>query len=104
MSGEAPLLAHVGNLDQVTGGCGAAGGVGDILDHMTDTQLYFAVGLPCLTVIASLVVSLLGISGVRETSKEIREDIREIRTDIKIIVQKLGAMDLEIGKLMDRKS
>ncbi len=71
---------------------------------MTDTQLCFAIGLPCLTLIASLVVSLLGISGVRESAKEIREDIREIRGELRTIVGKLGAIDLEIAKLMDKKS
>jgi len=62
---------------------------------MTDTQLYFAIGLPCLTIIASLILSLFQMSGVRE-------DIREIRADIKSIVSKLGAMDVEIAKLMDK--
>jgi hypothetical protein len=52
---------------------------------MSNTQLYFAIGLPCLTVIASLVISLFQISGTRE-------DIREIRTDVKNIVAKLGTM------------
>ncbi len=52
---------------------------------MTNQQLYFAIGLPCLTVIASLIISLFQISGVRE-------DVREIRADLKSIN----------GKLMDR--
>jgi hypothetical protein len=62
---------------------------------MTDTQLYLAIGLPCLTVMASLVISLFQISGMRE-------DIREIRADLKSIVAKLGVMDVELGKLMDK--
>ena len=62
---------------------------------MSDTQLYLAIGLPCLTIIASLIISLFQMSGVRE-------DIREIRADVKMIMGKLGAMDVEIGKLMDK--
>jgi hypothetical protein len=62
---------------------------------VTNQQLYFAIGLPCLTVIASLIISLFQISGVRE-------DIREIRGDLKSINGKLGEMDVEIGKLMDK--
>ncbi len=64
---------------------------------MTDTQLYFAVGLPCLTVIASLVLSMFTLSGVRE-------DIREIRAHLRTIVEKLGSMDVEIARFMDKKT
>jgi hypothetical protein len=45
---------------------------------MTNQQLYLAVGLPCLTIIVSLIVSLVQLSGIRE-------DIREIRGDIKLL-------------------
>lgn len=45
---------------------------------MTDLQLYLAIGLPTLAVLASLIVSLFQISGTRE-------DIREIRADIKLL-------------------
>jgi len=62
---------------------------------MTDTQLHLAIGLPCLTVMASLVISLFQISGMRE-------GVREIRADLKSIVAKLGVMDVELGKLMDK--
>jgi hypothetical protein len=49
---------------------------------MTDVQLYLAIGLPMLTVIASLVISLVQISGIRD-------DVREIRGDIKILTGKV---------------
>jgi hypothetical protein len=62
---------------------------------VSNEQLYFAIGLPCLTVIASMVINLVLMSGLRE-------DIREIRGDIKSVNGKLGAMDVELGKLMDR--
>lgn len=49
---------------------------------MSNAQLYLAVGLPCLTIIVSLIVSLVQLSGIRE-------DIREIRSDIKMLTGKL---------------
>jgi hypothetical protein len=49
---------------------------------MTNTQLYFAIGLPCFTIVASLIVSMVQISGIRE-------DIRDIRSDIKILTGKV---------------
>ena len=62
---------------------------------MNNQQLYFAIGLPYTTVIASLVTSLFTLSGVRD-------DIREIRGDLKSMNGNLGSMDVEIGKLMDK--
>ena len=78
---------------------------------MTDTQLYFAIGLPCLTVMASLVLSMFTISGVRDEIRTLCSELRtemtamraDLTSDIKNIVGKLGAMDVEIAKLMDRK-
>jgi hypothetical protein len=52
---------------------------------MNNNQLYFAIGLPCITVLASLVVSLFQISAIRE-------DIREIRSDIKLLTGKVYEM------------
>lgn len=46
----------------------------------TNAQLYFAAGLPCFTIIASLIVDILAVSG-----------IREIRSDLKNIVGSLHA-------------
>jgi hypothetical protein len=62
---------------------------------MTNTQLYLAIGLPTLAVLASLTVSLLQISGIRE-------DIREIRADIKVIVSKLADLDNRISVMEKR--
>jgi hypothetical protein len=45
---------------------------------MTNLQLYIAVGLPVIAVLASMTVSLFQIAGVRE-------DIREMRSDIKLL-------------------
>jgi hypothetical protein len=49
---------------------------------MTNTQLYFAIGLPCFTIVTSLIVSMVQISGIRE-------DIREIRSDLKLLTGKV---------------
>jgi len=53
-----------------------------ILAPVTNLQLYIAIGLPVVAVLASMVVSLFQISGIRE-------DIREIRSDMKIITGKV---------------
>jgi hypothetical protein len=57
---------------------------------MTNQQLYFAIGLPCLTVVASLVISMFQISGIRE-------DIREMRGDIKLMTGKLAEIDTDVS-------
>jgi hypothetical protein len=49
---------------------------------MSTLQLYIAVGLPTIAVVASLIVSLVQISAIRE-------DIREIRSDIKLLTGKV---------------
>ena len=81
---------------------------------MTDLQLYIAIGLPTVAVLASLTVSLIQISAIREDIREIRaetraqlataredtraqiaairEDIHEIRADIKLLTGKVYEM------------
>ena len=49
---------------------------------MTNLQLYLAVGLPTIAVLASMVVSLVQISGLRD-------DIREIRRSIDLLTGKV---------------
>ena len=60
---------------------------------MTNTQLYFAIGLPCFTIVTSLILSLVQISNVREDVRELRRevgaDIREILSDIKLLTGKV---------------
>lgn len=69
---------------------------------MTNTQLYFAIALPCFTIIVSLLVSVVQWWGVKESIKEIREDIREIRADIKMIVSKIAEMDTRLTVMEER--
>lgn len=42
---------------------------------MADTQLYIAIVLPTLTILASLVVSLIQISGIRADIRQIRDEL-----------------------------
>ena len=48
---------------------------------MTNVQLYLAIGLPILAVLASLVVSLVQISGIKEDIRELRGEMRGLRKD-----------------------
>jgi hypothetical protein len=50
---------------------------------ITNAQLCVAVGLPTVAVLASLLVSLVHVSGIRK-------DIREIRNDLEIITGKVA--------------
>ena len=63
---------------------------------MTDAQLYIAIGLPMIAVLASLTISLVQISGIREEMRAnmqaIREDMCEIRSDIKLLTGKVYQM------------
>jgi hypothetical protein len=62
---------------------------------MNNQQLYLAIGLPCLTVVASLVISLFQISGVRE-------DVRELRSDMKLLTGKLSELDTFIRVIEEK--
>lgn len=53
---------------------------------MTNVQLYLAIGLPTIAVLASMVVSLVQISGIREDMRELR---REINTKIDLLTGKV---------------
>jgi hypothetical protein len=57
-------------------------GANEMANGMTNTQLYLAIGLPMLLLIASMVNNWITISGIRE-------DIREIRSDIKLLTGKI---------------
>ncbi len=62
---------------------------------MTDTQLSFAVGLPCLTVIASLVTNLLMMSNVRKDIREIRNDMKSLSASFALMAVKVAHSDGE---------
>jgi hypothetical protein len=52
---------------------------------MTNTQIYLAIGLPCLTILVSLTVNLI-------TLFDIKQDIREIRSNINLLTGKVYEM------------
>jgi len=56
---------------------------------MTNTQLYFAIGLPMLLLMGSMASTCIAVSGIRESVREIREDIHEIRSDVKLLTGKV---------------
>ena len=62
---------------------------------VNNLQLYIAIGLPTVAVLASLTVSLVQISGIRE-------DIREIRNDIKLLTGKVAEIDTRLSLIEER--
>ena len=74
---------------------------------MNNVQLYLSIGLPTFAVLASLIVSLVQISGIRSEMAnlrsdmmafraevradlaDVRADMREIRSDIKLLTGKV---------------
>jgi cell division protein FtsL len=69
---------------------------------MTNSQLYFAIGVPCFTILAALIVNILTVLGVRGDIREIRADIREIRTDMSALRSEMHTkMDLLLAKFYE---
>lgn len=62
---------------------------------MTNAQLYFAIGLPCITVMTALVVSLVQISAIRD-------DIRSLVAKMDLLTGKIGEMDTRLAVLEER--
>jgi hypothetical protein len=62
---------------------------------MNNLQLYIAIGLPTIAVLASLVVSLFQISAVRE-------DVREVRMDVKLLTGKVADVDNRLSRIEDK--
>jgi len=62
---------------------------------MSDLQLYIAIGLPTVAVLASMTVSLIQISAIRE-------DIREIRNRLEVITSKLADLDTRVSLIEER--
>jgi hypothetical protein len=59
---------------------------------MTNDQLYFAIGLPIFAIVASLILNIVQVAGIRRELDAIRADIREIRSDIKLLTGKIYEM------------
>jgi hypothetical protein len=53
---------------------------------ITNLQLYIAIGLPVIAVLASMIVSLLQISGVRDSIRHLREHMDKRIDDLKALI------------------
>jgi hypothetical protein len=62
---------------------------------VSNQQLYFAIGLPCFTILAALVVNLIAVFSIRS-------DISEIRVDLKHIVGALNELDKRLTLIEER--
>jgi predicted nuclease with TOPRIM domain len=80
---------------------------------MTDTQLYFALGIPMLAILTSLTISLLQVSGIRGDMRgmrqEFREDLaanrqeaREIHADLATLTGKVIEIDNRLTRIEER--
>jgi hypothetical protein len=73
---------------------------------MTDVQLYFAVGLPCFTILMSLGVQFVGFRDFRLEMRDLRQELREFRTEVRtaldVLTGKIGEMDTRLAVLEDR--
>ena len=62
---------------------------------MTNTQLFFAIGLPTFAVLASLTVSLIQLW-------DIKGDIREIRKSVTDLGDRFSKVEVRLAKVEDR--
>lgn len=67
---------------------------------MNNFQLYLAVGLPIIAVLASMTVSLVQISGIRDDIRELRTDMREIRGEMKDIRSDIKLLTGKVYEMM----
>ncbi len=73
---------------------------------MSNSQLYFAVGVPTIAVLASLTVGIVQLSGLRDDVKELRQesiqDVRELRQDISGLRSDIGGLRKDLHEeIMD---
>jgi hypothetical protein len=69
---------------------------------MSNPQLYFAIGIPCFTILTSLVISLIGMFAIRGEITQIRTELAAIHEDLKHIVQALNDLDKRVTLLEER--
>jgi hypothetical protein len=69
---------------------------------MSNNQLYLAIGLPCMTIMVSLIISLLQLSGVKDSIRDIREDIHSLNAKFDILTGKLAEMDTRLSVIEER--
>jgi len=73
---------------------------------MTDTQLYIGLGIPCLAIMTSLIVSLIQVSGIREDMRQMRaefhDDNRALRRDMADLTGKVIEIDNRLTRIEER--
>lgn len=67
---------------------------------MTNFQLYLAVGLPTIAVLASMTVSLIQISGIRDDMRELRREFNALAHDVNT---KIDMLTGKVYELMNDK-
>lgn len=65
---------------------------------MTNEQLYFAIGLPVFAIVASMVINLVQISGIREDMRQLRTEFAALRSDVRQDIQLLTGKVIELMK------
>lgn len=68
---------------------------------MTDLQLYIAIGLPTLAVLASLTVSIIQISAIREDVREVRREMADLRKEMNEVRKEMNELRREVNTKID---
>jgi hypothetical protein len=73
---------------------------------MNSLQLFIAIGLPVIAVLASLTVSLIQISGIRDDMRgmraDFRQDLRAMSTDLNTLTGKVIEIDNRLTRMEER--
>jgi hypothetical protein len=73
---------------------------------MNNTQLYIGLGIPCLAIITSLIVSILQVSGIREDMRHMRTefhgDYQALRRDMQDLTGKAVDIDNRLTRIEER--
>ena len=68
---------------------------------MTDLQLYIAIGLPTLAVLASLTVSIIQISAIREDVREVRREMADLHKEMNEVRKEMNELRREVNTKID---
>lgn len=77
---------------------------------MNNTQLYVGLGIPCLAIITSLIVSILQVSGIREDMRHMRTEFHSdhqalaagLRRDMQGLTGKVVEIDNRLTRIEER--
>ena len=72
---------------------------------MTNAQLYLAVGLPIIAVLASLVLSMFQISGLRDEMRLLRTELRgDMNHGFEMLVGRVNHLSDRLARVEERLS